>query len=196
MTSEDTRNAIIEAAFQVFSCKGYNAATTKEIAMEAGVAEVTLFRHFKTKQELLYEVARDRAVYNVEKLQRLVEENMDLPPAEALQIIIGDRIQVMRENQNLMRFGLVEAHHDQELLKMYETRVIKPVLESMEHYLRVQIARGHFRQVNVMAASRILMAMIVSQVFNFPILMEPPRDYQATAQELTDIYLRGLERKA
>src|SRR6201996_9384852 len=48
-----TRERLLDAAAQTFSRDGLRGATTREIAREAGVNEVTLFRHFKSKQQLL-----------------------------------------------------------------------------------------------------------------------------------------------
>jgi AcrR family transcriptional regulator len=49
----DTRQRIIAAALQLFSQVGYTQATTHLIAETAGVNEVTLFRHFGSKKNLL-----------------------------------------------------------------------------------------------------------------------------------------------
>lgn len=53
-----TRDRLLQAAIQVFSRAGYVGATTREIAREAGVSEVTLFRHFQRKEQLLKAVAQ------------------------------------------------------------------------------------------------------------------------------------------
>src|SRR3954454_14005489 len=47
---------IIKAAVETFSEKGFAATSTKEIAQKAGVAEGTIFRHYKTKKELLMSI--------------------------------------------------------------------------------------------------------------------------------------------
>ncbi|MDD5018173.1 MAG: helix-turn-helix domain containing protein [Eubacteriales bacterium] len=52
---KDTHQHIITAAKELFEKKGFAAATTKEIAMNADVSEVTLFRHFNTKRNLFEE---------------------------------------------------------------------------------------------------------------------------------------------
>jgi AcrR family transcriptional regulator len=52
---DDTRQRILKAAEKVFSRDGFQGATTREIAREAQVNEVTLFRHFRTRDELLRE---------------------------------------------------------------------------------------------------------------------------------------------
>jgi TetR/AcrR family transcriptional repressor of mexJK operon len=50
-----TKERIMEAARELFEQKGFASATTKEIALKAGVSEVTLFRHFESKRSLFDE---------------------------------------------------------------------------------------------------------------------------------------------
>lgn len=54
--SRPARDRILEAAFVLFSERGIDATTTREVAQAAGVNEVTLFRHFGTKDCLVREV--------------------------------------------------------------------------------------------------------------------------------------------
>ncbi|WP_425456316.1 TetR/AcrR family transcriptional regulator [Brevibacillus fluminis] len=56
------------AAIDLMAEKGYKGVSTKEIAAAAGVSEMTLFRHFGSKQNLL-ETAVDRFYYTVEMKQ-------------------------------------------------------------------------------------------------------------------------------
>lgn len=62
MCSLNTEDKILNASILLFSQKGYTAVTTKEIAKEAGVCEMTLFRHFENKHNL-FEKAFDKFVY-------------------------------------------------------------------------------------------------------------------------------------
>jgi TetR/AcrR family transcriptional regulator len=52
MPASDRRTQLLDTALNVFSHKGFNGATTKEIAAAAGVTEAVIFRHFPTKQAL------------------------------------------------------------------------------------------------------------------------------------------------
>ena len=52
-SAEVTRERLLNAAARAFARDGLRGATTREIAREAGVNEVTLFRHFKSKEQLL-----------------------------------------------------------------------------------------------------------------------------------------------
>jgi len=79
MSQSDTRDRILDATLRVFAEVGALGATTRRIAEEAGVNEVTLFRHFGTKDVLLEE-ALSRASHQAE-LIRLPREPSD-PEAE------------------------------------------------------------------------------------------------------------------
>ena len=50
----DTDEKIIKATFGILQEEGFAKATTKKIAAEAGVNEITIFRNFKNKQKLGY----------------------------------------------------------------------------------------------------------------------------------------------
>src|ERR671914_1594713 len=52
----DSRERILEAAARVYAQYGFRGATTRLIAQEAGVNEVTLFRLFGSKAHLFDEL--------------------------------------------------------------------------------------------------------------------------------------------
>ena len=56
---------ILEAAVEMFAEKGYAATSTSEIAKKAGVAEGTIFRHYKTKKDLLLAIVTPTLFHSV-----------------------------------------------------------------------------------------------------------------------------------
>ena len=50
--ADKTRQRLFDAATETLNRQGIQGATTREIARRAGVNEVTLFRHFKSKEQL------------------------------------------------------------------------------------------------------------------------------------------------
>ena len=52
-SADRTRQRLLDAATEILNRVGIQGATTREIARRAGVNEVTLFRHFKSKEQLL-----------------------------------------------------------------------------------------------------------------------------------------------
>ncbi|GGB67901.1 TetR/AcrR family transcriptional regulator [Shewanella inventionis] len=55
-TTTDKKQAILDAALQLFVNKGFNATSTASIAKAAGVATGTLFHHFPTKNDIMNQV--------------------------------------------------------------------------------------------------------------------------------------------
>lgn len=85
-----TRTRIIEAACALFKSKGFEQATTRDIAQGAGIATGTLFNYFPTKEEIvmtLMTTALDRAAGDFAKQQReraSLEEDLFLNVATGL----------------------------------------------------------------------------------------------------------------
>jgi AcrR family transcriptional regulator len=64
-TADERRESVMKAAIPVFAERGYHAASTLEIAKQAGISQAYVFRLFPTKTELFaaaYDVASARMV--------------------------------------------------------------------------------------------------------------------------------------
>ena len=48
----ETRDCILDAALEVFSERGFEGATVRQIAAKVGVSDPALYAHFKSKQEI------------------------------------------------------------------------------------------------------------------------------------------------
>ena len=51
---QQTRELLMQAAHELFATQGFDATTTNDIAERADVSQRTLFRHFDTKEAVLY----------------------------------------------------------------------------------------------------------------------------------------------
>src|ERR1700719_1401468 len=58
--SEQARQEILEAAYELLSDKGFNAVGSHEIAQAAGVSSATLYRWWKSKEEILFDACFER----------------------------------------------------------------------------------------------------------------------------------------
>ncbi|HEY5833780.1 TetR/AcrR family transcriptional regulator [Streptomyces sp.] len=54
----DAARRLVIAAVQAFAERGYHATTTRDIAGRAGMSPAALYIHYKTKEELLYQISR------------------------------------------------------------------------------------------------------------------------------------------
>jgi AcrR family transcriptional regulator len=79
------RADIRRAAFRLFIERGYDAVTTEEIALAAGVSPRTFFRHVPTKEELLLAPVRHGGAAIVNLLeQRPAKESPDVALINAI----------------------------------------------------------------------------------------------------------------
>jgi AcrR family transcriptional regulator len=74
--SERRRQAIIEAATEVFLQHGYLGATTDQVAARASVSKQTLYKHFADKQHLFAEIIMDTTVQVVDGLSDAVASTL------------------------------------------------------------------------------------------------------------------------
>jgi TetR/AcrR family transcriptional repressor of mexJK operon len=72
--SERSRQAIIQAATEVFLRNGYLGATTDEVAARASVSKQTIYRHFGDKQHLFAAVILAKATTVVDEVFRAIAD--------------------------------------------------------------------------------------------------------------------------
>lgn len=115
MTEKQKR--ILAAAAELFAERGYAGAATSEIAKRAGVAEGTIFRHYKTKKDLLLAVVAPvfRKILAPRLLAEIVEiwqhpyENF----GDLLRAILYNRLDFVKTHIGLLRIVLQEVpFHD------------------------------------------------------------------------------------
>lgn len=141
--SISTREAIFDAALSLFSTKGFASSTTKEIAAAAGVAEVTLFRHFTTKENLFQELLMSRSF--VGELGSLMEELENLPCRDAMVILatrLHDALMTYRD-WIVMMHG--EIRRFPELLIPSYHRFLDALFGTLADFFRERQKRGELR---------------------------------------------------
>ncbi|HJR64365.1 MAG TPA: TetR/AcrR family transcriptional regulator [Gemmatimonadaceae bacterium] len=104
----DVREKLLKAAADVYAESGYRGATTRRIAHEAGVNEITLFRHFGSKDALLNQALHCCGLHTA--LAALPHEPRD--PERELTEWSRDFIDHMYRNRSMIRtcLGEIESH--------------------------------------------------------------------------------------
>ncbi len=99
MTAEGSRERLLAAAAKVYAEYGYAGTTTRRVAEEAGVNEVTLFRHFGSKDRLLAEAVQTHT-------GELPPPSLPADPAEPLPELTmwcAGHMERLREAQGVLR---------------------------------------------------------------------------------------------
>ncbi len=137
MPATDRRQQLIETALDVFSRKGFDGATTKEIAAEAGVTEAIIFRHFPTKQALYSAVVqanRDPAEIEAWKaaVQSFTSRNDD---AGLFREIARAMLACYREDPRHERVMLYAALEGQRQTLVENRRFTLPIKKMLTDYV-------------------------------------------------------------
>lgn len=134
----DVRAQLLDAAVNVFAEVGFRGATTRRIAQVAGVNEVTLFRHFGSKEGLIMEaIYRSLEALRVET--RLPDEPVD--PAAELLDWTTKHYQFLLEHQRLIKAAMAEAQTRPDLSCVGE-RVAERVDGPLQAYIERLRQRG------------------------------------------------------
>jgi AcrR family transcriptional regulator len=186
-----TNEKILETGLRLFSEKGYLGATTREIAREAGITEVTLFRHFPSKEKLLEEVISTYSF--LPALKGLLPEIGNLPYEQALSLIARRFMQTLRLRKDMIRIMNSEMHrHPEKLRKIYQS-FIGELYRTLASYFAEMQMRGALRDFDAELAGRALLGGVFSY-FNSQMLLQHDIDEAHTErfiQQFVDIFVRG-----
>ncbi len=188
---------ILEAAVEIFAEKGYAATATSEIAQKAGVAEGTIFKHYKTKKDLLLSIAGPIvAKVFAPFLMRDFAKLLDLPyprVEDFFRAVVRDRLAFARKNDKLIRILVHEVPFQPELLEqikeMLSNIVAKRVQRVVEHFQKQgQIIEAPPWRI-IRSAVSVFIGMIAFHVFLSP---EHPFDEEEEIERALDIVLYGI----
>ncbi len=101
-----TREGILEAAARIFSEKGFHATSMQDIAEAVNLQKASLYHHFSSKQEILFEIL-DHALDLINNRLEIVL-SQSLSPDEKLRQAMISYFQTIAENKNLSAVLLLE----------------------------------------------------------------------------------------
>lgn len=154
------REKLLEAAMRVFARDGLHKASTRAIAKEAGVSEVTLFRHFKNKDGLLAAVIGQAIKTHVG--DALDEANWKGDLRANLLLFAGTLYSNMVRDEDFIRTMIGEAKRHPEYAERVIADVVKPMRDGFIANLEVARSAGKVRAgVDLGMASDVFTAMLL-----------------------------------
>ena len=190
---DNTEEKIVRATFDIIQKEGLAKATTKRIAAEAGVNEVTVFRKFTNKNNLVEITKAYHFQILIEKLEEIFEFRQDEEIEEYLRNNFKELINIPEEELRIIKVALedVRAVTDKKLLIAQITDVI---LDKFEEFFTLQIEEGRIRKVN----PRVLGTLCYSITFQSLVLWKiydknVEKDGIDYSTEFLDIIYNGIK---
>ena len=188
---DDTRERILKAAAEIIASRGYTRATTRAIAEAANVNEVTLFRHFGTKRNLLSEMIQDRSA--LPDLKAIFQNALSGDYRQDL-ILLGTAFyRAITQRKEALRLMLCEA---QEIPELGEVLVQVPdqLREILTDYFRKAITGGQAREMDPEVMAQGFLGMFFSygiarEILNSSVASHIPS--QELIAQFVDIFVEG-----
>jgi AcrR family transcriptional regulator len=157
---EEARARILQTALKLFSTYGYAGTTTREIARGAGVAEVTLFRHFPTKERLFQDVVA--AYLPGPDFRELVAAARKLEYRHALESIAAAFLDALRERQDLVLIMYMESRRHFALMERVYAALVADLTALIAGYFRDLQEQGLIRPLHPTAAAMALLGLCLT----------------------------------
>jgi AcrR family transcriptional regulator len=139
----ERRQAILDAALNVFAEQGFAAARLDDVARQAGVAKGTLYLYFRDKEELFEQILKSVAgpvMSRVEALAAIESVPANLLLAQILQFLQTEVLDTNRER--LLRLLISEGHRFPKIAEFYHREVVNKGREAVRTIAKRGWLRG------------------------------------------------------
>jgi AcrR family transcriptional regulator len=190
------RDAILAAALEEFSARGFAATRLDDVARRAGVAKGTIYLHFRDKEALFQELIRSALSPFVATIE--AAPAADLPLRTVAERLVGAFVREVygTKRKDIVRLVLAEGRRFPKVAEFYYREVVGRAMSGMRKLVRQAVARGEisndalekFPQLIVAPA---LVAIIWDGLFDRFEKLDP----EALMRAHFDLLFAGLERK-
>lgn len=134
----DAARRLLLGAVEAFAERGFHATTTRDIASRAGMSPAALYIHYKTKEELLYQISQVGHERSVRILEEAVEHGGN--PGEAAQRGGEHADRLARAVRAFVRWHA--EHHTTARVVQYELAALGP-----DHYAEIVALRRRSEEI-------------------------------------------------
>ena len=141
----DTRGRIIAAAREAFSTMGFEGASLRSVAKEAGVPHQLATYYFKTKEELWMAVMDELAIGFFARLGDRIRGLEGVDAATKLRLVVHEFVKYSAENPQLHRLMTMEGRRESDRLVWLIKRHVSRHFAISTRLIREAQARGIVR---------------------------------------------------
>ena len=200
--SGEVERLIIDSALAVFAEKGYAGATTREIAARAAVHEPTVYRRFGSKAKLFE--ATVLAPFNELTTSYLDTYQPQPDPSASTRDLATGFLEpfydLLCERRGLLLALLAAAQFDEGFSDSETLRLtgLAHLVQRLERQLETEVARRSLRGIDVAAAIRAVIAMVIG-VALFGTWLQPDGDdigRERLLAEMAKLSIDGITRES
>ena len=190
MRDPDKPQQIIEAAVRVFAREGYYNSRVSDIAHEAGIAAGTIYLYFRTKDDILVTLFRDKMAEFVGALRKAIAGEPDA--ASKVRRLVSLHFSMLEENPDLAEVVQVELRQGQKFFRGASSQEIGAYFALIGSVLEEGVSQGRFRSdLPVKLATKMLFGAMDQMATSWVL---GKRGYQLvdTADAVAETFLQGV----
>ncbi len=197
--TETRRNAILEAAVELFKEKGYERASMNELARRLGGSKATLYGYFPSKEELFVAVVKAVATVHLsDAIAMLSEDAAAHMSLEDLLVRFGERMMVVLTNDAsalaVYRMVVAEAGHSV-VGQLFDESGPAQLGEALAALFERAIGRGELRRADPKVLAAHFSALVTSETSSRLYQMDPApialKDIRRMVRRAVETFLLG-----
>jgi TetR/AcrR family transcriptional regulator, fatty acid metabolism regulator protein len=192
MRDPDRPQQIIDAAVRVFARSGFYNSRVSDIAREAGIASGTIYLYFKTKDEILVTLFREKMAAFVAALRTEIARERD--PEAKIRRLIRRHFEVLEASPDMAEVVQIELRQGQKFFRGASAHEISAYFELIGSVLQDGVASGAFRRdLPVKVATKMLFGAM-DQMTTSWVLGKRGYRLADAAEPVANIFLKGVTR--
>ena len=190
MRDPDKPQQIIDAAVRVFARNGFYNSRVSDIAREAGIASGTIYLYFKTKDEILVTLFREKMAAFVSELRAEIARERD--PEAKIRRLVRLHFEVLEASPDMAEVVQVELRQGQKFFRGASAHEVSAYFDLIGSILHEGVAGGVFRKdLPVKIATKMLFGAM-DQVTTSWVLGKRGYRLADAAEPVANIFLKGV----
>jgi AcrR family transcriptional regulator len=191
---------ILNAAIKVFSKKGFGNSRISEIAKEANVAEGTIFRYYKTKNDLLIGlivplITKFFKPLVLESVEAIMRNDKGKPIDEIMTDLYIDRLDLIEKNFSLIKTIFIESTYNADLFEIVQKKINSNLIPLINNFVEENVKNKNFREIEPILITKTIMSFIIGHILLTKIMPEffnGKDDNKENIKNMVDILLHGI----
>jgi len=184
---------IINASFHILEKEGFSGATTKKIANQAGVSEVTLFRKFKNKEKLINIAKEHYSERFIEKLSEIFDYTPEMEVEEYLTRSFERTVNLTDKEMTILKVGIEEVRDIPSEKKVF-LRISETIINKLSEFFSLKIRQNEIRDINPDILALNMFSILFESMILWKIYGKKPKySIEKYTEDFLDIILNGIK---
>jgi len=183
---------IIQAATKMFARKGFYKTRISEIAMEAQVADGTVYIYFENKDDILISLFEEQMKVVIDNMVGQISREDD--PVKKLEKFALIHLQLIEQNPDMAEIIQVEIRQSSKFMKEYKNEKFAQYLDLIGDIVREGQETGVFKKEVIPGMAKRAFFGALDEMSRFWVLSTRKQyDIRTAAKQISEYFLNGIQ---